>query len=510
MPLVELKNVNFNYGDKELYNNVNLKINPKEHCFLVGVNGSGKTTLFSLISKELRPDSGEVILQDNLTFSVLDQHLKIQTDQTVIDYLYGVYKDLFDKEKEMKDLYEKASYDFDNFEKILNKANNLNEYLVEQGFYALQEKVGKLINGLGISDFLLERKLSTLSSGQKEKIYLAKMLLEDNDFLLMDEPTNFLDANQIKWLSQFLQNYPNAFLIISHDVAFMKTVGEIFFSLENKTLTRYKGDYDTFIEAKKLNEELYKKNYAAQQRYIKKEEDFIQKHIVRATSAKAAKSRRARLAHVTRLAPPAKEEGLVNFTFPFSKYVGDVTVKIEDLEIGYDFPLLDPISLELKKNEKIAIIGENGVGKTTLVRTILGQIPKIGGSFALIKDLKINYFNQDEPIPFSLTPFDYFKQFFPNYSNTEVRTALGNVGVKKETALRKMSELSGGEITKTRLAILTKTPCNFLILDEPTNHLDQKAKMSLFQAIAEFPGTVILICHEKDFYDGLVDYEFNI
>ena len=509
MALLELQDIEFNYSDKELYNSISLKLNPGEHGVIVGVNGSGKSTLFNIITGEIRPNKGKVIWEDNVTYSLLDQQLKINNDMNAIDYLYGVYKELFEKEALMTSLYEQAATS-DNFEKIIEKASKIGDYLVDKGFYSLQEKVGKLVDGLGIQKDLLNRKLSTLSSGQREKIYLAKMLLEENDVLLMDEPTNFLDATQVKWLASYLNNYKNAFLVISHDTAFMKEIGDVFFCLENKKLTRYKADYDTFVASRALDLEMYEKNYKAQQRYIKKEEDFIAKHIVRATSSRAAKSRRARLAHLTRLEAPGKEEGIVNFTFPFSKYVGDKVLEVEELEIGYEYSLLPPISFLLKKDEKIAIIGKNGIGKTTFIKTILSKIPKICGDFRLNPDLKINYFNQDEQIDLSLTPFDYVKVHFPNLTNTEVRTMLGTVGVKKETAMRKMSELSGGEITKTRFAILTKTKSNMLVLDEPTNHLDAKAKQSLFEAIENYPGAVILISHEKDFYDGLVDYEIQL
>lgn len=507
MALLSLEDIEFNYSDKELYRGVSMKINPGEHCALVGANGSGKTTLLEIIVGELIPDKGNVIWEKNVTYSYMDQQLKVVNDMPTIDYLYGVYSYLFEKEKEMKALYEKSATDPDNFEKYLAKALHISDELEQKGFYALEDKIGRLTDGLGFDKEHLETPLRLLSSGQREKAYLAKMLLEEKDFLIMDEPTNFLDQGQVAWLAKYLADYPKAFLMVSHDEEFLRKVADVIFLLENQTITRYKGSFDHYKEQHELDKEQYQKNYEAQQRYIKKEEVFIAKHIVRATSAKAAKSHRARLAHLDRLEAPGKEEGNVNFFFPYTHPVGKIPLSVNELSIGYGKPLLDPISFELKEGEKIAIIGQNGVGKSTFLKTILRQIPSLGGEFSFLPGINVNYFNQDEALDLSMSPFDYIKSYHPELTNTEIRKALGSFGVRKDLAIRKMRELSGGEISKSRLALMSLSKTNFLVFDEPTNHLDQKAKDSLFEAIEKFPGCVILVSHEKDFYDGLVDYE---
>ncbi len=506
MALISVENLTYNYSDKELYKKVSFKINPGEHCTLVGVNGSGKTTLLNLLVGELLPDEGRIIWEPHVTYSYLDQQLKVKQDVTVSEYLYGVYDDLFKKEKLMEKYYEEATTSED-FEKLLAKAERIQNELDEASFYALEEKVGRLVDGLGFPKDHLEMPLHELSSGQREKAYLAKMLLEEKDVLLMDEPTNFLDQSQVNWLSSYLSAYPKAFLVVSHDQEFLRKIAGVVFVLENGTITRYKGDYDHFLLQHELDKEQYAKNYEAQQRYIKKEETFIAKHIVRATSSRAAKSHRARLSHLDVMEAPQKEEGKVHFLFPFTHEVGELPLKVEMLNIGYKKPLLNPISFVLKRGEKIAILGQNGVGKTTFLKTILGIIPSLGGAYAWLEGTSINYFSQDEKIDLSLTPFEYIRSLYPSLSNTQVRSALGAVGVKKELAIRKMSELSGGEVTKARFAAMTLKKTNFLVLDEPTNHLDQKAKDALFEAIESFPGGVIIVSHEKDFYDGLVDYE---
>ena len=509
MALLELVDIEFNYSDKELYQKASLKINPGEHCCLVGINGSGKTTLLNLIVGELRPDKGKVMWEPHVTYAYLDQQLKVEQDMPAIEYLYGVYSELFAMEKEMERLYASAASGEGDYERILDKAMKLGDKLQEKGFYSLQEKVGRLTDGLGFDKSDLERPLRQLSSGQREKAYLAKMLLEEKDVLIMDEPTNFLDAFQVEWLASYLSNYPKAFLVVSHDEAFLRKIAKVVFCLENKTVTRYKGDFESYLAQHALDLEQYRKNYEAQQRYIKREEDFIARHIVRATSARAAKSRRARLAHLEVLAEPGKEGGKVFFSFPFTHDVGEKPLLVEELEIGYTSPLLSPISFLLKKGEKIAILGQNGVGKTTFLKTILGKIPSLGGSYKWLEGIQVNYFDQDERIDLDMTPFEYVHSFYPELDNTKIRTVLGAVGVRKELSMRKMRELSGGEVTKARFAVMTLRKSNFLVLDEPTNHLDQKAKDALFDAIERYPGGVIIVSHEKDFYDGLVDYELN-
>jgi ATPase subunit of ABC transporter with duplicated ATPase domains len=297
--------------------------------------------------------------------------------------------------------------------------------------------------------------------------------------------------------------------VVSHDQEFLRKIATVVFVLENQTVSRYKGTYDYFLSQHALDKAQYEKDYNAQQRYIKKEETFIAKHIVRATSSMAAKSHRARLAHLDVMDAPSAEEGRVFFNFPFTHDVGALPLIVDELSIGYGSPLLNPISFILKRGEKIAILGQNGVGKTTFLKTILGEIPALGGSFKWLEGTNIDHFDQDEKIDLSLTPFEFVHLAYPNLTNTQVRAALGAVGVRKNLAIRPMSELSGGEVTKARFAIMTLRKSNFLVFDEPTNHLDQKAKDALFAAIERYPGAVIMVSHEKDFYDGLVDYELH-
>lgn len=506
MSLVKVSNVRFNYSDKELYKDISFQINQGEHIVLVGQNGSGKTTIFDLLTKKLLPDAGSIEWTPGVKYSYLDQHYKQYDDLTVKEFLESIYIDLFKKEEQMNELFEKGSNPEDpNYLKYIDKASAINDELIRLDFYSIKERIDKILVGLGISKSYLDTKLTLLSSGQREKVYLAKMLLEESDVLLLDEPTNYLDATYIGWLKEYLIKYPKAFLIISHDDSFCDGVANVVFHLHNGVIDRYKGDYKYFKEQSLIRKEQYEKDYAAQQRYIKKEEEFIAAHIVRATSSRAAKSRRARLAHLERLEAPKDDTNKVHIHFPYSGDIGQRILDVNNLVIGYEKPLLQPISFSLHKGDKICVVGKNGIGKTTLIKTLMKLIPSLGGNFEFNDRSEIAYFSQTELDDLSITPIEYISSYFPNFTTLEVRNALAKCGIKANLALRPLSELSGGEEAKTRLTLLTMRKSNILILDEPTNHLDKIAKESLKEAIDEYPGVVILVSHEKDFYEDLFD-----
>ena len=505
--MLEIKDLKFGYGDQELFNKASVTIYNGEHVGLIGLNGVGKSTLMNLLAFRLTPDEGKIIWDKNVTFSYLDQQLEVKEDISITDYLYTVYAPLFKKEEEMNDLYNSlVNEDPSLYDKILRKAENIQNYLDENNFYMIKSKISNVINGLGIT---IEegRSLKELSGGQRAKVFLGKMLLEEKDVLLLDEPTNFLDASHVEWLTKFLNGYKNSFIVISHNVEFLNNVSDVTLVLENKLLTRYKGNYDAYLKQHELNRAAYEKAYNRQQAYIRHQQDFINKNLTRASTTKRAQSRRKDLAKLEIIDKPAGEKP-VHFDFKFTKSFHKSPLVVNNLSIGYNYPILKNINLKLEFGKKYVIIGKNGVGKTTFVKTILGLIPSLSGSYDL-SDLNTIYYYAQEEESLDITAIQYFRNDYPLMEDKEIRGILARYGVSGELPLKSMKYLSGGEAAKVRFAKLSLTKSNLLILDEPTNHLDKLAKKSLFEKISEYPGTVILVSHEKTFYDELKMIHIN-
>ena len=502
MSLLDVNELKFGYLGETLLNKVDFKLLPNDHTGIVGANGTGKSTFMNLIAHRLIPDSGTIMWDKNTTFSYLDQHLKVYDNMSISSYLYDVYKELFKKEEEMNALYNSLEGKTPELmDKILNKASNIQEYLDQNDFYMIKSKIYNIINGLGIDEDL-NKLIGNLSSGQRAKIFLGKMLLEENDVLLLDEPTNFLDSGHVDWLSKFLINYKHPFIVISHDKVFLNNVCNVIYCLENKTLTRYKGNYEDFVRQHELYKEQYEANYLAQQRYIKKEQEFINKNIVRASTTKRAQSRRNALEKIDLLDKPTKEI-TYKFSFPFSNGFHSEALTCKKLVIGYDKPLLLPINLTVQYGERIVIVGANGIGKSTFVKTILGEIKAISGVSKMPFYNKVLYFAQEYDGSMDINPLNYFKELYPTYDDKKIRSILGRYGITGDLAIKPFRELSGGEQTKVRFARLTIESSNMLVLDEPSNHLDKEAKKAMVDAINEYPGTVILVSHEKGFYNEL-------
>lgn len=508
--LLEVEGLRFKYTDNNLFNDVSFRILQKDHIVLVGDNGCGKSTFMNLIAKNLIPDAGTISWMNNIRYAYLDQQLKVKQDISIIDYISEVFKPLIEKEKLMNSYYDKlATCQEYEYEKYLNYAQAIQDELDKENFYAMNSTMGNMINGLGISEYGLDTELSKLSGGQRAKVYLAKLLLEAPDVLLMDEPTNFLDVAHIEWLGEYLKTFPKAFVVISHDESFLKTIGEVVYNLSNKNMVRYNMPYETFLKERDIREEQYEKAYLNQQAFIKRTEEFIQKNIVRATTTKRAQSRRKMLEHIQVLDKPKNHEPM-HITFPFSKGLGQEVLKLDNLTVGYgNKVVLSDLNFLMKQNQKIAILGHNGVGKSTILKTIMGLIPPLGGKYVWNPSGDLNYFAQEEAYDNVTTPIEYLRYFYHLKTDGELRSILASVGIKGDLAVKPMQQLSGGQQTKVRLALMTMKKSNILIFDEPTNHLDVLSKAELWEAIDKFPGSVILVTHEDDFYEGLVDLELK-
>ena len=349
MSILEVKNLKFKYTDQDLFNNVNFKLEKNDHIGLVGLNGVGKSTFLNLISKNIRPDSGEIVWEKNIKVGYLDQQAKLDKSQTIITYLYDVFSDLFKKEERMEELYASlATAKESDYDRILNMAGSIGEELEEKGFYAFKSKVGNIINGLGIDDSRLSDPLTNFSGGQRAKIILGKLLLEEPDVLIMDEPTNFLDVSQVEWLTKFLKGYSKAFIVVSHDMSFINDISINICALESRDITRYKGNYDYYLKEREIRMSTYEKAYINQQKQIKKTEEFINKNIVRASTTKRAQSRRKMLSKLEILAP-IESNKKIYLRFPFSRHISDTPLEVKDLVVGYDKPILNPVNFSLKK-----------------------------------------------------------------------------------------------------------------------------------------------------------------
>ena len=510
MGLLDVEGLRFKYKDENLFNDVEFRILPNDHIVIVGDNGAGKSTFMNLICKNLIPDSGSIKWMNNIKYSYLDQQLKVRQDITINDYIIDVFKPLFEKEALMNSYYEKlASCNENEYERYLNYADQIQKELEDNNFYWIDSTLGNIYNGLGIREFGINTKLSNLSGGQRAKVYLAKLLLEAPDVMLLDEPTNFLDTAHIEWLAKYLNDFKKAFVVISHDESFIRSIAKVVYNLDNKQMTRYNMDYDHYLAEKEIRQEQYISKYKAQQNFIKKTEAFIQKNIVRATTSKQAKSRRKMLEKIERIAPPKNHEPM-HLTFPFSKGLGQEVLKLKDLTVGYeDKVVLENLNFLLKHNEKVVILGKNGIGKSTIIKTIMDVIKPLSGEYVWNLSADLNYFCQEEAYDNKTNAINYLRYYYPLKTDGELRSVLATAGIKGELATKPMIELSGGEQTRVRLALMTMKKSNVLILDEPTNHLDVLSKAELWDSLDKFPGSLILVTHEDDFYEGLVDFKLE-
>ncbi|WP_240418696.1 ABC-F family ATP-binding cassette domain-containing protein [Paenibacillus periandrae] len=509
MSLLTVEDLSHSFGDRVLFKEVSFRLLAGEHVGIVGANGVGKSTLMNILTGQLLKDQGKVEWTPRVHYSYLDQHTKLTPGKTIRDVLKDAFLSLYEQEKEMLLITEQmGDADPDKLELLLEQMGEIQDRLENSGFYLLDSKVEEMANGLGLDAIGLDRDVSQLSGGQRTKVLLAKLLLEQPTALLLDEPTNYLDVEHIDWLTNYLQNYPYAFMLISHDTEFMNKVVNIVYHLEFSKLTRYTANYEKFLQMADANKQQHLDAYEKQKEYIKKQEDFIQRNKARASTSGRAKSREKQLQKVDRIDRPETAAKPV-FQFKDARSSGKVVFEGEKLVIGYDRALLPEMNMIIERGDKIAIVGCNGVGKSTLLKTIIGKVPAFGGKTYRGDFLFPAYFEQEVKAP-NMTPIDDVWNEFSHMSQNEVRGALARCGLKNEHITRPMSMLSGGEQAKVRLCKLLLRESNWILFDEPTNHLDVAAKDELKRALKAFKGTVLLVCHEPDFYEDWVTKVWDV
>lgn len=504
------ENINHGFGARTILENVSFRLRKGEHIALVGANGEGKSSFLNIITNKLMPDAGEIRWSSRATVGYLDQHTVLSKGKTIREALREAFKHMYDLEKEMIDIYDKMGEATDDeMAKYLEDTAEIQTILENSGFYIIDAKIQEVANGLGLGEIGLDKDVTDLSGGQRTKVLLTKLLLENPTILVLDEPTNYLDEDHITWLTKYLQEYENSFVLVSHDIDFINNTCNVIYHLENAELNRYKGNYDEFVRLNEIKKRQEEQAYDKQVEERKRLEDFVARNKARVATRGMANSRQKQLDKMDILERP-REKVKPTFEFKEARASGKILFETENLVLGYDEALTKPLNFMLERGRKIALKGMNGIGKSTLLKTVLGIIKPFDGKVELGDYIELGYFEQESSRENSNTPMDEVWQEFPGLSNFEVRQSLAKCGLTNDHITSQMRVLSGGEAAKVRLCKVMLKGINFLVLDEPTNHLDVEAKEELKKAIKNFRGTVLLVSHEPEFYMDIVDDVWNI
>ena len=499
MSVLKVTNVSFSFGNRTILENASFVLQKGEHVGLIGLNGEGKSTFIKMITGSITPDEGKIEWCKRITTGYLDQYTSLTKGKTIREVLREAFQHMYDLEVELNEMYNKmCDCTEDEMNQLLEETGEIQSELEASGFYSLESKIEEVANGLGLGEIGLDRDVTDLSGGQRSKVLLTKLLLAQPTILILDEPTNFLDEEQINWLKTYLTNYENAFILVSHDVAFLNNVINVIYHMEDGELTRYTGNYDQFMEMYEIKKRNQNMAYEKQQKEIAHLKDFIARNKARVATTDLAKSRQRKLDKME-IIDKAKEQIKPNFKFKEAGASGKFVISANDLVIGYDEPLSSKLNFVIERGQKVVIKGANGIGKSTLLKTLLGIIPPLSGECKLDYNIHYGYFAQEESNSKNTAHEEVWEEY-PAMTNAEVRGALAACGLTKDKIETLMMVLSGGEAAKVRLCKIMLKECNTLILDEPTNHLDVLAK----EALMEFKGTIVLVCHEPEFYNGLV------
>ncbi|WP_024782111.1 ATP-binding cassette domain-containing protein [Streptococcus mutans] len=485
-----------------LFDNINLQVDEHDRIALVGPNGAGKSTLLKILVGEETATSGEVTLKRDVTLSYLDQNSRFKSDNTIYDEMLHVFDDLRATERHLRSMEgQMAELVGNDFDKLMADYDRLSESFRQQGGFTYESDIKAILNGFKFDESMWQTKIAELSGGQNTRLALAKMLLEKPELLVLDEPTNHLDIESISWLENYLVNYQGALIIVSHDRYFLDKVATVTLDLTPHSLDRYVGNYSKFMDLKAEKIAMKEKNYEKQQKEIAKLEDFVQRNIVRASTTKRAQARRKQLEKMERLDKPDASKKSANMTFHVDKASGNEVLKVTNAAIGYDDKILaQPIDLDVRKMDALAIVGPNGIGKSTLLKSIMGQIPFIHGSSVYGSNVQVGYYDQTQSnLTASNTVLEELWSAFPRTAEVDIRKRLGAFLFSGDDVKKSVAMLSGGERARLLLAKLSMENNNFLILDEPTNHLDIDSKEVLETALIDFDGTLLFVSHDRYF-----------
>ena len=474
MSILNVEHLTHGFGDRAIFNDVSFRLLKGEHIGLVGANGKGKSTFFNIVTGKLMPDEGKIEWAKNVRVGYLDQHSVLSQGMSIRDVLKSAFSYLFEMEERMNEICDSlGTASPEEMDTLMEELGTIQDTLTMHDFYVIDAKVEEIARALGLLDIGL------------------------------DEPTNYLDEEHIEWLKRYLQDYENAFILISHDIPFLNSVINLVYHMENQELNRYVGDYDHFQEVYEVKKAQLEAAYRRQQQEISELKDFVARNKARVSTRNMAMSRQKKLDKMD-VIELAAEKPKPEFHFKYGRTPGKYIFETKDLVIGYNEPLSRPVTLSMERGNKIALVGANGIGKTTLLKSILGLIPSLKGSCELGENLQIGYFEQEVKGDNKTTCIDEIWAEFPSYTQYEVRSALAKCGLTTKHIESQVRVLSGGEQAKVRLCKLVNKETNILLLDEPTNHLDVDAKEALKQALIEYKGSILLICHEPEFYRDVV------
>lgn len=507
------------YGAELILSNIKLEVKEKDRIAIVGRNGAGKSTLLKIIAGELSFDEGEIHKPKDITIGYLAQQMDFDSSETIWDEMLKIFHDLLQQEKKIRTLEKKMGdpnvlKNQQEYDDLLHQYDQLQEAFTQAGGYLYESEIKAVLHGLDFPEEVWDKKVHTLSGGQKTRLSLGKLLLSKPDLLLLDEPTNHLDIHTLTWLEAYLMNYPGAVVIVSHDRYFLDKTVQLVYEISRTKSQKYYGNYSDYLiqKAEKLDRE--QKQYEKQQSEIKKTEEFIQKNIARASTTKRAQSRRKQLEKLERIDQPISDNASAKFSFTIERKTGNDVLKIENLSFRFkeqNDVLFQNLSLHLQRGDRVALVGPNGVGKSTLLKTIVGQLKPLTGEILLGANVKIGYYEQEQTqLHLDKTVLTELWDEYPLMNEKDIRTILGNFLFSGDDVLRPVSELSGGEKARLALAKLMMEKANFLLLDEPTNHLDLDSKEVLESALMDYPGTILFVSHDRYFINKIATQVFEM